>query len=416
MNTVRWLGTVGIALCLSPCSFILAQDNDLSDRIVLKSGGELVGTITSESQEDGKNFVVFETESGGILKLDKNRLIRKIIPADGLASEYHLRATSAASPAQHWKMVEWCEQQPKGKSRFKGEIDFHLHEIVAADPNDKRAWQKLGYVRRNGVWSKDKKMFAVSGYTKVGRSWISNQLAGVDTQLEQADQAKRDGVIAFNAWKKSVRKVNAITAKANLLSIIQPAVVLPLYDFSREHRDVGMRRLAVEAIGKVDSPVAMNALINFAIQDPDISVRQAAATELENQPHFLPEQVAAMVAGGGFLQHAENRIVERAGQLLGQVPSDAAILPLINALQTSHKVSTGRGQGRTSVQSVGGNIQGLDTGGGPTTVDQISSNQSVAGALRAITGQEFGFNEPLALAWYIENYAYTEMELRGDDN
>ena len=417
MKLRQSLSTIVIlaAMCLS--STLFAQNNAVLDRILLKSGGELVGSIQSESQEAGKTFVVFETESGGILKLDKNRLIRTIFPADGLATEYAVRAAADVnSPEAHWAVVEWCQEQKSGRTRFKKEIEFHLLQIVEVDPNDKKAWQKLGYVRREGgVWTKDEKMFAISGYTKVNGKWKSNQLAGVSQRLQNNDQARRDGVIAFKKWEKSLRKNGAATARVDLFSIMSTTVVPPLYEFSREHRDARVRRLAVDAIATVDSSVAIEALVNFAIQDPDVGVRQAAATSLENEKHFGPEQVAAMVVRGGFLHHQQNEFVDRAGRLLGQVQSEAAILPLINALQTTHKVSTGRGQGRTQARSVGGEVQGLDTGGGQSTVDVISRNQAVAGALRAITKKEFGFDKAAATAWYIENYSYTEMELRGSD-
>lgn len=406
-----------LVIVLSTCfgSVLLAQNDNIPDRLVLKSGGELIGRIQSESKEDGKNFILFETESGGILKLDANRLVRSTLPGDGLATEYAVRAGAATSPAEHWQVIEWCQDQKSGRSRFRNEIKFHLEQIVEADPNDKKAWVKLGYVRRDNVWIQDEKEFAVSGYERVKGKWKSNQLAEVSTQLNNNDQTRRAGVIAFVKWQKSLSKVNAATARADLFTIINPSVVPSLYEFSREHNNRDVRRLAVEAIATVNSPLAMNALVNFAIQDPAVSIRQAAAASLEHEKHFAPEQVAGMVVSGGFLQHKQNKFVENAGRLLREVQSDAAILPLINALQTTHEVSTGNEPGRTRVSQTGGNIDGFSVGGGPATREVVSSNQAVAGALRAITGQEFRFDEVAATAWYIENYSHTEMDLRGSD-
>ena len=118
--------SISICVILLCCvSQVYADDfetgNDQApDTVFLKSGGELRGKVVSEikDEDDGRKYVVFRTESGGLVKLDAARLIKRIKVGDAIDAEYQRRLEIAANdPNLLWKVHEWCRNQVASDSR-----------------------------------------------------------------------------------------------------------------------------------------------------------------------------------------------------------------------------------------------------------------------------------------------------------
>ena len=181
-----------------------------------------------------------------------------------------------------------------------------------------------------------------------------------------------------------------------------------------KEKDPAIRRLYIDAIGRIPTRAAQNVLVEYAIIDKDESVRERAATLLLNQKQYdLGASIGPLALQ---LQHKQNRIVRRAGTLLGQTNSPAAVLPLMDSVVTTHKIRIGGDANRTQAGFArDGSTSFNPGGGGPKEVTVNMENEEVLDALRTITGEDFGFDHDAWLSWYIENHTITDYDFRRDE-
>ncbi len=167
--------------------------NQLPDTIFLKSGGELKGKIVSElkGETNGRAYMVFRTESGGLLKLDQARLIKRQQKANEEDAEYLRRLKIAGDdPNLLWKVYEWCQSQDAGAARYKGELKFLLQRITELDKNDDRARRLLGFDLVDGRWVREEQLYGNHGYQKRGTSWAPELMNDVEAQTDLLKQKK----------------------------------------------------------------------------------------------------------------------------------------------------------------------------------------------------------------------------------
>lgn len=393
------------------------EDNSsFAARLVLKSGGTLDGKHLKKKQIDGKPHILFQTGSGGMLQLQA-RLVRKVIKLEDPASRAYAKLkANANSPQTHWEAIQWCELQSSGRTRFKHEINFHLRQIVKADPNDDDAWRRLKYTRRDGVWVDDKRMFAASGYVREG-GWASLEAVRIGEQLAKMEEQKDASKTKVTKWIRQL-KSNPANAQISLMQILDESTVIPLFQFATSKKRIQpprMRQMIMEAIAQIDSRATLNALVYFSIEDPDLNIRDRATTLLENGKNVDPKLVVQTVVSSNYLQAENSQTIQRAAFLLGRMDHESAILPLIDALVTTHTVLTGNQPGRTSASSVGGNIQDFGVSGGPTKRKEMRRNDKALSALASITGCRLQYDELAWRRWYIDQYSLAEVDVRADD-
>ena len=388
------------------------------DRLILRSGGELFGQIINEKMESGKSFILFETEAGTTLKIDRERIVTKrgVVPNDFMF-EYEKRAATAIDPITHRMVINWCKEQPRGNSFYRNEIEFHWRQILKQDPNDDDAWRALKFERPDGqTWINEEERAAASGYVKVHSKYIPKQLVITAAEMAKREQAQNHANMAVDDWIDLLDKsdVNSSVIQQRLLQVTNELSLAKLFATARDKKtNTRLRRLIIEAIGSVPNDVAAQQLIFFAIHGENLDIQQKS-TDLLKQKHYDPQSIVSHVVRGGTLRSQSRDIINSSGRLLAEIGSPEAIVPLMNSLQTIHKVSTGKRPGGMNAASVDGNVQGLDTGG-PASEDRRFNNPVISSALQSITGQRFGFDRPSWMSWYIENHSYTEMDMRGDD-
>ena len=390
-----------------------AQDNLAPTRVYFKSGGSILGTIISEPKEDRKSYLVLRTSSGSVLKLDKSRIIQRVADNARTEQEYQkMLASVGNTPDDHWKMYEWCKKE---SSKFKEQIEFHLRQIVALDPSDDKAWQRLNYIEVDGRWVPEEQHYLSHGYVKRRGRWVSKLQLEFDSQSESADDE-------FNARKKALRnwQMNTIknkdyeTIRSELFKIIDPISVSYFEDkFLKKEEDPEKRMLLIDAVGNVHSRAAQRILVKYAIEDPNIEVRDQALLHLEQEQYGRAYTAARLTR---YLTQSRNRLINRAGQALSTFQHPDAILPLVAALRTTHKVPTGRGPGQmnTSFDSNGG--VGFSTGG-PKSVDVTVENPGVLEALSNMTGQDFqdyNYDAQRWREWYVLNHTVINPGLRSE--
>ena len=418
-----------LALCfLSVSALVIAQESQPTHRLHLKSGEEILGELMpKEKIIDKKVYVVFKTQSGGLLQLDKSRMVAKVDDLQDAASDvYQTVHASADDWAKHWDAVNWCKTQKNGKTKYRNEINYHLRQILKLDPHDEDAWRgikspvtgKSIYRKRDGAWVNEVERFKSSGYIKVKNKWVSEEALRVGEQLDQADQKGSVNEV-MGKWKKLLRNKPGMAADA-LPQVISPSTVLPLFEFAKQQNTkemVPLRSLIMEAIATIDSRIALNALVYFAVEDPDLDIRSRAGTLLQNTPYYNPDHVVQTVVSSKYLIARNNNTIQRAALLLNRVDSEAAILALIPALETQHERPTGQRRGSMSTAARNGQIEGLQAGGGDPTEKYMKRNRQVYNALRSLSDntQDFGYDKAAWQDWYVRKYTHMDMDVRAGD-
>lgn len=416
------------ALALSVLQFgpgsLIAQDQDfdreslkIRDTIVLRSKAKLSGTVVSEGVEEGRKIVVFKPRGGGVLKIDMAKMVhqgkvRKIDEIDRNYNQYI--ETIKDEPASHWELYEWCGDQPQGKVRFKDQRQFHLERISELDPNDTAAKRKLGFdfIKEQNRWVPEKLYQKTLGYEKRGTGWSPVLQREIDKGFEEIESLKGQRKTAFRIWKKEAAKgrANPAVLRAELFKICDPLGVVLVFEAAREEPRPAVRALYVQAIGRVPTRVALNALCVFAVEEDVVATRESALALL-GQEHYSAGAAVAVLAT--YLTSKSNAYVNRAAFGIGELGDQSATLALTGALVTSHLIKPAGQSGRINA-GVGsdGNVNGLDMGGDQKPVIQAFRNKEVVDALKKVSDQNFGFNADQWKNWYIKTHTHHDIQVR----
>lgn len=379
--------------------------------INFKSGGLLAANILAKPQDGKRGHVVFRTDSGSVLKLDRRRVVSRLVETDNTDRHYReLLEKLSDDPDSHWELYKWCKSEGR-RSRFKRQMDWHLRRIVELDPGDEKAWQLLGHVEINGRWVPEDQHLLSLGYVKSGGKWVSALQIGFDQQVAAREQMLNERKAALKKWHRHILPTADISViRSELFKLVDP-ISLAFFQntyVSRE-KDPEVRLLYIDAIGQVDSTVAQDLLVQYAMLDKDPEIREAAMLQLE-QPLFDPDQTARLFAG--YLRNSDNNVVNRAGRRIGRLNRLSSTIPLIGALRTEHVVKPGGDPGRMNI-GIGNGQAGLGVGA-PKPVRMKLENENVLIALERITGQRHGFDQQAWKEWYISQHTITDYGFNRD--
>ena len=403
-----------VSLVFAPMIFSLAAADELNlnDTIELKSGTQLTGKIITRTDENGREYIVFKTTNGGVLKLDSRRLVKRVYEVDPQYREL-LAKLDDSSPDEHWKMYQWCKDQDNGSS-FKREMDYHLNRIVELDNTDERAIRLLDNDRFGGKIRHRDHQFEGHGYIKVPGGWVPSLLLGdMERQRQQEEQlANRRG--ALKLWQRQLGKASAIDLQKELNAIVDASMIGDIYERAVAEKNPDIRSLYINSIGQVTSGPAQSALIYFAINDENVLIREQSIT-LVLQPQY--DRGASANVAAGFLKSNDNVLVRRSANLLRELGQLNMVNQLADALVTTHEFATGNDPNRTTAgQQTGGNGAGsFSFGGGPAKVTRAIANKEVLDALRVITKQTFGPDPNIWKAWYTRQHTIEQIDLRSGE-
>ena len=164
-----------------------------------------------------------------------------------------------------------------------------------------------------------------------------------------------------------------------------------------------LKLLYVQLLAKFQLPGTASTLAQVYMSDSESQVTSAAldALTIFGRQWAIPYLVP-------YLSNPNNALVNRAASALDQLQAREAILPLINALITTHvdeggadRMNVGTGDGTFSI-------------GKKPPVSRLLENPSVRAALLSMTNQNFGYNREQWLAWYASTYAPPADDLRRD--
>ena len=400
------------------------SDRRIDDMLVLRSGGEFDVRLIDQTQTDNRKFVVFETESGSIVKLDQ-KYIGSVLAAEADQKRYiKFRDNLPATVEAHWEIIDWCKSQSRGRTKFKDEIQYHLESIIALEPNDRKARQLLGYEDFNGQWSLKELRYRKYGYVRNKSNWVPKLAHRVEKNFDQKDAQTGSLREKFSKWTRELNRSRLSVAELErvLSNIVTPETANFVFEEGARKKDqpTALRKIYVEAFGGTPSLASAGALVYFSITDVDAEIRERALTLLQ-QPEFN-QDFAMRRTIDEYLHNKNFTFSQRAAILirtLSQVPGAnprEVLVPLIDSLVAVRDVpipgATEAGRLNTSFSSNGG--LGFSTGGGPQSVKKEVTNEHSLNALKQITGEDFGYSEELWNNFFVDNFTVNADGIRGD--
>lgn len=370
---------------------------------LLASGGRIEGDWLNRDESPRKTYVV-QTPLGGQLTLAKSQVERVVVQKDA-DKQYEEAVRKMPNTLEgHLAMAEWCRAND-----LRAKRQYHLEQVIERDPNHEAARHGLGYNKIEGQWLKTDEYMKSQGYVRHQGAWRLRQEAA-------SDAAERKFELDVVAWKKKLKLLRTRYDKrgdggalVEMRGANEPAASVAFADLlaNEDYRELKM--LYVEMLGQIPTPAGVAALIRHSLQDPDESIRDVCLRELAKHGR---QQAASVYLKA--LTGKDNALINRAGHGLGRLGQEDAILPLIDALVTQHKTVVTSG-GSIS-PTFGGGGSGLSAGSKTTVIVNNVSNESVLGALRAITREDFQFDEGAWREWYIESRTPKQVNLRRRDD
>jgi hypothetical protein len=421
INTIRVFCLIAIVAASSRPGFGQNEEpvEGPVDRIVLKSGAILQGRILEEKKEAGRNILVVKTKSGGTISLDRAKLVEKVRSYDPLDAEYERKLATAENNAQaYWEILQWCEEQPSGKSRFRNERQFLLEKILQIDPQNKDARRKLGYRLENGQWVLENAWFEEYGYKKKdGRTWQSAMVSNFANNRAGNEDQKKQKNAELEAWFRRFEKAKTTSEEArielvNMADELVVALLLQkLMDAQKANKELPLRRIYIDAFSRIPNRDSIKALSYLAIEDNDPGIRDKALTVLL-QPGFNREMAASFMSGHLFADDDELR--NRAANAVGELGVINHFMSLVNALETTRKVVVNPDAARTNVTAGPGGV-GMQTPSTPQVRNVTIRSQAALGALKRLSSADFGYNKEAWQEWYIRNHTLYDTQVRTDE-
>jgi hypothetical protein len=361
---------------------------------VLTNGGRVAGEWANRDEKPRRNYVV-RVEGQGRITLPTNR-VAKVVP-DRAATEYEkIRPRYPDTVEGQWALAEWCRE-----NHLASERDAHLRRIIELEPDHAEARHLLHYFKFNGQWKTRDDLMVQRGYQLYKGQWLLPQQIDLLKEEEKQKAAQQEWAVKVKTWRGWLGSDRDAQARQAISEIDNPAALSPLLRSLKEEGAPGVRLLFIEALSKIDDPVATWALAVRAIDDADREVRLTCLDHLQTKPR--PEIVKYFVKR---LQKRDNsnEMINRIGAALGLMKDPSATAALINALVTAHRFPLPGGGGSGSMTTTfnngpGGGGTGMSVGGGPKFETRFVPNQSVLDALIAITGQNFSFDQRAWKNW-----------------
>ncbi|QDU76705.1 hypothetical protein Pan97_37600 [Bremerella volcania] len=375
----------------------------------LTSGGTIEGTLLNPDESPRSTYQV-QTDSGTLIL--GRTTVREVVAFSAQLKQYEQFLPRMPDTIEgQFQMAKWCDQNNLPEKR-----DYHYNEILKREPDNLEARKALGYERFQNKWIIRDDWMRKQGYVRDGGRWRFPQ----DIKMTENDRSIEDQQVE---WRKQVRiwrswlkrgGDKAQEAAQELRKVTDPNAGLAVIELLEDETHPAVRELLVEALSNIKTPQTTMALVQLAANDPNDSLRDRATIGLEQRDNQVA--VSYLI---GQLKSSDNTVVNRAAIVLGRLKHPASILPLMDALVTTHKFQVTRGTqpGRTNAafDSTGGG--GMSFGQEkPKIIEQDLKNQGVRVALKQVLEEEvdYQFDEMAWKTWYANKKMPLNVDLRRD--
>lgn len=397
-----------------------------ADLVKLLNGGEIRGKIVSGNiaKATSSDSIVLETLSGVTIAVARSET-KFLTLRPLLVEEYETKARRIEDTLEaHWDLAEWCRQHGLSKQR-----EHHLQRVVDKDSRHEKAQTALGRVWHEGAFVDRDEMMAARGYVKYKGRYVTVQELDLIQKTSDELAAEREWfqkIKLWHSWLGGRNEDRYRQALAGLHQIEDPHAAPAIIRFLCEDNQREMRTLGVTALSKLVGSKGAAGLVKLSLFDPDDDVRYASLNGIA-EVDFEFAQTAYVKE----LRNSLNPVVCRAAAGLARVGTHQAVLPLIDALVTTHRYQVQTNQPAANVYSastdgstsLGGSLppdveiairtgqlpQGAvmapPVGGTPiqrktVVVTVHQPNQETLATLQKLTGQNFGFDERTWKLWW----------------
>ena len=386
-----------------------------ADIFQLHNDGQVRGQLINKDESPRQSYEV-RTPGGAQLTLDPTQ-VKKVVPQRDVEMDYdRIRLKAPDTVDGQWKMAEWCRTKQLPKQRKS-----HLERIVEIDPDHAEARRALGYSHIHGRWTTQKEQMESSGYIFYNGKWILPQEKDLYEFHRKEELAQKDWFRKIKMWREWLEKDNkAAQARANFAAIgnvegdgfaVKALAAGMLAETDRE-----VKNIYIEALTKVATPAAFDALTKASMNDTDEEVRMECLDRVVRK-NYRPAVGIYVQA----LKSKDNVMVNRAGVALKQLKDPATVGPLIDALVTVHKFQIVKGTPGQTTSSFGTGansnaMPGFSFGTPPVEiVKQHIQNQTVLEALLAQTAPiNFEFDTVAWKYWFASQKKPATMDVRRD--
>ena len=366
-----------------------------ADLLELKTGARLRGTWLNPS-DPPPDVYEFSTLQGARLRIARTQVV-KVQREKPAAMKHDLSAPRVEDTVDaHWKLAEWCRTHDLTQQRRA-----HLERILQLDPTHLAARRGLGFGQLNGEWVLPDDVRRQRGFVQHAGRWTLPQQVQLIEEREAIQRAARQWRQRIEQWRSELATERAADAYRELTAIRDPMAISGLASLLQTESDRRVRLLYITILEQIQDPRSLTILLAFALRDADQEVAHACLESLVRRrgPDLTPELVP-------LLRHADNRMVNRAAWILGELGSEAAIGPLVEALQTTHQPTLNNGNSNTTYQFARGDASSpasasFVASSGPQTQSVLLRNPAVLDALTKLTkGVSFSFDQRAWQRWF----------------
>ena len=372
---------------------------------LLDTGGRVEGDLLNADSSRPRTYVI-RLASGGQIELDARR-VKSVERKSAEQLEYEKALSQMRDTIDgHLAMSSLAKQLNLSRQR-----EFHLRQVIRIDPNHERARLLLGYQKTpGGGWATREELLRDDGYVRTKSGWRLPQHLEIE-QAEEAAEEKRvtlqKNLRMWRGWLGNKRQGEALE---NIRSIRDPAAASAVAKMFAEEENDDLRQLLAEVLGRLDSSGAAAVLARGAMEDSDREMRLLCIDQLAKGPR----RRQAVTTFLRELNSKNNVRVNRAAVALSRLDDRSAVLPLIEALETTHSFKTGGSPGNMNL-SFNNSNRGFGVGNPSRTITRSIENKSVLNALVSLTHQNFQYSKSNWKRWYVIKTSPPNIDLRRDE-
>jgi hypothetical protein len=381
-----------------------------ADVLELRNGGRIEGQIADAKDAEQSSYDI-TTADGGRLTIARSEVAR-VVPQSKDEQEYQLRARAAADTVDaHWNLAQWCRDK-----NLRNAYREQLAHILELDPKHAEARQALGYQKVNGQWMLRDDIMAARGLVLYDGKYVTRQ----HVELQERDKRARSTDADWNNRVERLRRNltgrrqdRAEHALSDLRAIRDPLAAAAITDWLLHEQDPELKRVLLETTAQIDHPLALNALVELSLTDPDEETRVQALEFLikSGRPGLSGPYIHALKSG-------DDDVINRAAEALQTIGDSGAIAPLIDALVIKRKGQIAGGgspdQHAYMFSSKGGGVNSFGSPP-PKIVTQTVRNPFVLTALVKLSGgTSFEYDQEQWRKWLAAQAKANAVDVRRD--
>jgi len=406
MRSGQLVIVLGVSAAL--CTFFQVQGH--ADVYELSDGGRVYGELVNRDEMPRQKLII-HTVDGTTITLDRSQ-VKQIVAQSPAELEYEkIRPTFADTAEDQMRLADWCREKSLAHARQTA-----LERVIELDPENRQARMALGYAQIDGRWIQPDQLMQERGYVRYKGSWMLPQEVELAEKKRKDELAEKQWFTNLKRWREWLNDPEkASRVREEIGKIDDPLAVPALVQTIDSEQRHEIRVLCLQALGRIGTADAIKAIVENSLITTDEEIRLTCFDQLTgNALHLaVPMYVTA-------LKNKDNERVNRAGYALGKLGDKSVILPLIDALITTHKFTIIEGSGNPNQMSAGFSPGGMSPGGmtvggnKPMIIKRDLSNQQVLDALTALTGVNLGFDQKAWRNWYGSQRKPVTVDIRRD--